>query len=459
MKAPTFDGVPTPEDYRAYLAQLLRSVLIGRSESLPLAQCAGRILAHDVTARIDVPGFDNSQMDGYALTAAAATRTERTFTVGREIPAGRPLQRSRASDDLAYPIMTGAPIPKGYDAVIPVEQSERIEYPDLPESYGRPSETVKLAPGTPGQFVRRRGEDVTSGQVLARAGERITPALLGALAAQGYTRITAACGPRVLVCTGGDEVLPSLTEEGHDTPASLANGQIHDANGPMLAALLAEDGAITRRIAIGDDPALLLQHLIEEHEEFAPDLVITSGGISHGKYEVVRNAIAKAPAEELPVALSWFGHVSQQPGGPQGVSVLDFSGHRVPVLSFPGNPVSTLISYVLMLRPFLRAGGPYGVPLQVASEAATHKNAPRGVLVLNGSHTTPATKSQYLRGRVRHRQVQPGVYRVELVPDVLTGSHLLHRAATADVLIELAAGVTYTGGETVPYYRLRLTED
>ena len=185
MISPEFNGTPSTEEYRAYLALLLREVFIGTAETVPLYHAAGRILAQDVTARMDVPSFDNSQMDGYALTAEAAEREDRIFTVGREIPAGRPLQRSRSSDDLTYPIMTGAPMPKGYDAVIPVEQSERIEYPDLPESFGRPSEKVKLAPGKPGQFVRRRGEDVVTGQVLARAGERVTPALLGALASQG----------------------------------------------------------------------------------------------------------------------------------------------------------------------------------------------------------------------------------------------------------------------------------
>ncbi len=186
---------------------------------------------------------------------------------------------------------------------------------------------------------------------MARSGERVTPALLGTLAAQGYTRVTVACGPRVLVCTGGDEIRPTLTEDGEDTATELAYGQIYDANGPMLTSMLVEDGAVVRRISIGDDPELLIEHLREEYETFAPDIIITSGGISHGKYEVVRNAIAMAPSLGLPIPLSWFGHVSQQPGGPQGVNVLDFNGHRLPMISFPGNPVSTLISYVLMLRP------------------------------------------------------------------------------------------------------------
>ena len=276
MIAPEFNGTPNTEEYRAYLALLLREVFIGTAETVPLDHAAGRILAQDVTARMDVPSFDNSQMDGYALTAAAVDREDRIFTIGREIPAGRPLQRSRASDDLTYPIMTGAPIPKGYDAVIPVEQSERIEYPALPESFGRPSEKIKLATGRVGQFVRRRGEDVVTGQVLARAGQRVTPALLGALASQGYARLTVAAGPRVLVCTGGDEIRSGTAGEDNASPDDLAQGQIFDANGPMLSAMLREDGATVRRIAIGDDPVELLHRLAAEYESFKPDIIITS---------------------------------------------------------------------------------------------------------------------------------------------------------------------------------------
>ena len=170
MHKPQFDGTPSTEEYRAYLALLLRDTFIGRAENLPLARATDRILAQDVLARLDVPSFDNSQMDGYALTAEGASRENRIFTVGREIPAGRPLQRSRASDDLTYPIMTGAPIPKGYVAVVPVEHSERIEYPDLPESFGRPSEKIRLPQAPKGQFIRRCGEDVVVGQIMARSG-------------------------------------------------------------------------------------------------------------------------------------------------------------------------------------------------------------------------------------------------------------------------------------------------
>ena len=121
--------------------------------------------------------------------------------------------------------------------------------------------------------------------------------------------------------------------------------------------------------------------------------------------------------------------------------------------------MSTLISYALILRPYLRAGGPYGVPHAVASEQASLNNAPRGVLVTDTPLTAPATKRQFLRGTLAMVEVEPGTYRVELYPDILSGSHLLHRAAQADVLIELAPGTTYTGGEAVPYHRIRLTDN
>ena len=114
MHKPQFDGTPSTEEYRAYLALLLRDTFIGRAENLPLARATDRILAQDVLARLDVPSFDNSQMDGYALTAEGASRENRIFTVGREIPAGRPLQRSRASDDLTYPSLTRDPRTAGY---------------------------------------------------------------------------------------------------------------------------------------------------------------------------------------------------------------------------------------------------------------------------------------------------------------------------------------------------------
>ena len=139
----------------------------------------------------------------------------------------------------------------------------------------------------------------------------------------------------MLVCTGGDEIRSGTAGEDNASPDDLAQGQIFDANGPMLSAMLREDGATVRRIAIGDDPVELLHRLAAEYESFKPDIIITSGGISHGKYEVVRNAIAKAHEADILVPVSWFGHVSQQPGGPQGVNVLDFKGHRVPMISFP----------------------------------------------------------------------------------------------------------------------------
>ena len=129
------------------------------------------------------------------------------------------------------------------------------------------------------------------------------------------------------------------------------------------------------------------------------------------------------------------------------------------MISFPGNPVEHPHLVRADFSPLPRAGGPYGVPHAVASEQATLNNAPRGVLVTDTPLTAPATKRQFLRGTLAMVEVEPGTYRVELYPDVLSGSHLLHRAAQADVLIELAPGTTYTGGEAVPYHRIRLTDN
>ena len=308
MIAPEFNGTPNTEEYRAYLALLLREVFIGTAETVPLDHAAGRILAQDVTARMDVPSFDNSQMDGYALTAAAVDREDRIFTIGREIPAGRPLQRSRASDDLTYPIMTGAPIPKGYDAVIPVEQSERIEYPDLPESFGRPSERFTLATGRVGQFVRRRGEDVVTGQVLARAGQRVTPALLGALASQGCARFDPL--RRVLACwcapaaTRFAPVPPVRTTPPRTTSRRAG---FRSPSRPMLSAMLREDGAT--RFAPSQSVTTPLNCCTPSGcrgtNASEPDTMITSGRIEgHGKYEVVRNAIAKAHEADILVPVS-----------------------------------------------------------------------------------------------------------------------------------------------------------
>lgn len=441
-----------PTRYARVVSDLLVATLVRRHHTLPLAQSLGRILAQDIRAQFSVPSFANSQMDGYALTGAASTRSRRIFTVGADIAAGTLVDNLEINDDIAYPIMTGAALPEGYEAVVPLEQSRPLSGPVDEAGFAAQGEDVELAFATAGQFVRQVGEDLSAGDLLARAGCKITPALIGALATQGLREVEVYAPVRLLVLTGGNELKAS-------TNSPLEKGTIFDSNGPMLQALAHEDGCVVHRLLTGDSPenltGLLAQALVAEE----PDLIITSGGISRGKYEVVRKGIeklAEGAGGAIGAGAYWFGHVSQQPGGPQGLALLSWQNSEtpdpcpgqleqpaiLPVICLPGNPVSTLISYHLLIRPAL---------------GRLHGKEPEkkfGTLVLDEPVRGPTHKTQFRRAKLSSRLTPTGARQVLLEPDAATGSHLLHRAAQAQALVELEAGITYRGGETVRYYDL-----
>lgn len=426
-----------PGDYARTVSNLLVTTLNRRTESLPLDQSLGRQLASNLHATYPAPSFANSQMDGYALTAQAGRRANRTFTVGQDIAAGSAPKNLEINDSIAYPIMTGAPLPEGYESVVPVEESRPLSGPADEAGFAARGERVELAPAPPGQFVRNIGEDIKAGELLAPAGSTVTPALAGALAAQGIGEVEVYAPLRLLVVTGGDE----LSAEG----TQPQTGRIFDANGPMLQALAQEDGCAVRKASSTDAVESFINLLVGELASEKPDLVVTSGGISHGKYEVIRRALASLaehPVDGIRVTECWFGHVSQQPGGPQGLALLETEGVTVPVLCLPGNPVSTLISYHLLIRPALD---------RIRGEEPEGKS---GKLVLGEPIQAPAHKTQFRRARLRYLTTEDGAQQALLEPDAATGSHLLHRAARANALIELEPGVTYSGGEVVRYYDL-----
>lgn len=434
-----------PVAYAACVRELVAATVTPTSQRLPLQQAAGRQLAESLYALIPQPSFANSQMDGYALTSAAAQGDCRVFRVGPDIPAGAPAGGLPVADDLVYPVMTGAPVPAGYTTVIPVERSRPlVGQPDAAEFVGEGGH-VELPQTSPGTFVRSVGEDVAAGQLLADTGSRLIPALLGALAAQGIGEVEVYRPLHLLIITGGDEVAPAST--------APAPGQIFDANGPVLTALACQDGCTTDHLPIGDSVENFIAALTGALAERTPDVIITSGGISHGKYEVVRlglTALAADPAARgtaaggtVRVLAHWFGHATQQPGGPQGLALLGIPAGRVlPVVCLPGNPVSTLISYHLLLRPAL---------VHLMGE---EREDACGRLVLDTPVTAPESKTQYRRARLI-RQVQPdGSVLTLLAPSAATGSHLLLQAARADALVELEPGCTYRGGELVRYIPL-----
>ena len=411
------------ETHQRTLVELLNSASHDDAALLPLARAAGRVLARDLVAEADLPPLANSQMDGFAVRVADLTPSvppQPGDVEGIELPVAdvRPAgaQPARHTPGTATAVMTGAVLPEGADAVIPVERVRPPRF-DVPAVTISPDVARSVTEGT---FVRAAGSDVARGAVALPAGTRLGAAALGACAALGLgpgTEVSVRTGPRVVVVSGGDEIAP----DGH----APRPGMYHDANGPLLAAWLSEAGAESvTRVRVDDDPDAFVRALDHVVTEARPHLVITSGGISAGAFEVVRQGLEREGRD------TWFGHVAMQPGGPQGHGT--FRG--VPVICLPGNPVSTWVSCEVFVRPALAAA--WGCC-----------PSPRWFTAELGEAVRPLdTRTQLRRGSMEH----PGdgtVPRVRLVGGA--SSHLLSAAAHADVLVrippgehELAAGTT-----------------
>lgn len=401
----------------AVLAPLLARPRAGESElEIGDPELHGRVTARACRAARPVPAFDNSQMDGYAVRAAdlasASPEAPVRLPVGVAAPAGAPQAEHRPGT--ATPVMTGAPIPRGADAVVPIEEADPAAFPRLvrpaeARSGAAPEGVAAFsAPIEPGRFVRRQGEDLGAGAEVVPAGARLTATRIGALAAAGIERVAVVPRPRVLLVTTGDEVAAGA---GSSPGADPGDGRIHDANGPMLAAALRAAGCEVRALHASDAPGSLLALLAGA----APaDLVVTAGGISAGAFEVVREALAPLGCE--------FHGVALQPGGPQGYGLVGLAegAEPMPVLCFPGNPVSSYLSAELFLLPALRRLA--GLPPERATVAR----------ILAHDVESPVAKHQLRRGTL-----DPDG-RVRVSPP---GSHLVAELAAAEVLVHLPVGV------------------
>ncbi|MGP5099432.1 molybdopterin molybdotransferase MoeA [Brachybacterium alimentarium] len=397
-------------DHVADALALLAPVRSG--EVLPLGALAvGRVARVDARSRVDVPGHDNSQMDGYAV-CTAHLEAALTADGSAAMPRGPMIAAGDAPGTLhagtARPIMTGAPIPQGADAVIPVEESAagRFEPGRGGEPEGSENGTVTLAPVSrdPGRYVRRRGSDTHAGDTVLRAGQVLTPARIAHLAACGLADVEVESRLRVIVLSTGSEIaVPG---------ASPVAGGVFDANGPGLSAALTAAGAeVVHCAAVPDDAAALLSRLRALVDSYDADLVVTSGGVSAGAFEVVRDAAGSAGVTMA------FPKVAMQPGGPQGIGTLDLPARRVPWLAFPGNPVSALLSCELIARPAL------GAPPR------TRLRLPVG---LELPEPSPLALEQYRRARL----LPSG--RVRLVGGA--SSHLIGGLAAADALVIVPVG-------------------
>ncbi|MER7073516.1 gephyrin-like molybdotransferase Glp [Terrabacter sp. NPDC000476] len=313
-----------------HLKAILSTLQPSPTQFTPLTEALGLVVARDVRAKVDLPHFDNSSMDGYAVQAASLEGADgspvRLRIVGEVAAGGDPTFTVQPGE--AARIMTGAPLPAGADAVIAVEDTD-----------GAATGEVECRAATrPGRYVRPRGEDVATGAVIVSAGEVVGARTVALLAACGHAGVEVHRRPHVVVLSTGAE----LVEPGKP----LGPGQIHDSNSFMLWAAAVGAGASAEiRAAVGDSEDELLDVLDEVVAE--ADAVITSGGVSMGAYDVVKSALKGEGID--------FVKVAMQPGKPQGYGLLTGpGGRRVPIFALPGNPVSSFVSFEVFVRPALR---------------------------------------------------------------------------------------------------------
>jgi molybdopterin molybdotransferase len=392
-----------------HLARVLERITPLPTQPRTLLEAVGLPVARDVLAPRAVPSFDNSAMDGYAVrrtdVGSALPQRPVALTVTAEIHAGDAPPHPLAPGT-AMRIMTGAPVPDGADAVVPVEWTD-----------GAADRVSILKPPTAGEHVRRAGEDVREGDVLLRAGEVLGPRQLGLLAGVGVDRVETAPRPRVVIMSTGAE----LVEPGR----RLGPGQIHDANSYLLTAAVRAVGAIAYRVpATADEPDAFREAL--DDQLVRADLVITSGGVSKGTRDVVKAVLRDDPG-------MWFGEVAMQPGKPQGFGLV--GEHRTPLFALPGNPVSTYVSFEVYVAPALRrlvGHSPESRPLYRAELTEPVRSIPG--------------RRQFLRGRFVADQ-----HGSRVTPVGGPGSHLLGALAAANALIVLEEDVTgVEAGKTVP---------
>lgn len=298
------------------------------TEYRDIESARGLSLSEDLHARLDIPRFTNSAMDGFAVRAAEVAIGKKIPVVG-DIAAGSASQTVLAAGS-AMRIMTGAPIPEGADSVLIVEHTENAVANMLatPPEYIVPTHVPNV-----GAHIRRAGEEVKAGSLMFPAGTVLTPERIGVVASLGYARVPVHRRVRVGVLATGSEL--------HNPEAQLRDGEIPDSNSYFVAALVEEYGADVERISASSDDVTSFVEIFDRLVDTC-DLVITTGGVSAGAYDVV-----KAALRERDVA---FHKVRMQPGKPQGFGVV----RGTPVVCFPGNPISVYVSMQLFGLPLLR---------------------------------------------------------------------------------------------------------
>ncbi len=409
---PGESGMRSLEDHRAYLLACVQELPpFGQQilDALDLAIC------EDVVSAVSLPGFDNSAMDGYAVRAADIHRAQERLPVRLpvvgEVPAGQSASH-RLSPGTAMKIMTGAPVPPGADTVVPYEATDRGT-----------DEVLVFAPRDVGAHIRRVGEDVEAGTTVLHVGDQLGPRRIGLLAGIGLDKVLVRPRPRVVVISTGSELVePGLPLRSPEL--------IYDSNSYLLSAAARAAGAQTFRVGLVSDDPDEVKELIGDQLVRA-DLILTTGGVSQGDYDVVKAVMPELGATD-------FAQVAMQPGKPQGFGLI--GEDRVPMIMLPGNPVSAFVSFEAFVRPVIRKL--MGVTPYV--RAAVRCQASRAM-------TSVAGKTQLARGIVS--TAASGIRQVELVGG--HGSHLMADLSRADALVLLPPEVDFVAaGDDVDVWLL-----
>ncbi|MFG3660182.1 gephyrin-like molybdotransferase Glp [Streptomyces sp. NPDC047706] len=400
-----------------HLEDILETVRPLEPIELQLLDAQGCVLVDDVTVPVSLPPFDNSSMDGYAVrvadVAGAGEEFPAVLEVVGDVAAGQ-AELLTVGPGQAARIMTGAPLPPGAETVVPVEWTDG----GLGEGPVTGMRARSLGPeGASGQVrvhrpaearahVRPKGSDVRAGDRALEAGTVLGPPQIALLAAIGRGTVRVRPRPRVVVLSTGSELVPPGEE--------LGSGQIFDSNSFALTAAARDAGAIAYRVGAVADDAETLRTTIEDQLVRA-DLMVTTGGVSVGAYDVVKEALSHVGDEDEPGSGIEFRKIAMQPGKPQGFGSI--GPDHTPLLALPGNPVSSYVSFELFVRPAIRTL--MGLP-------DVHRPRARATLAADKALTSPPGRRQFLRGSYADGRVTPvgGA-----------GSHLVAALAHADALI------------------------
>ena len=376
-----------------------------KTETLPLGECLNRVLAQNIIAADELPLFDNSSMDGFAIRAAdvthATSASPRSLRVVADIPAGSSPTVSLEPGEAAR-IMTGAQMPDGADAVVPVEDTDFNDHSAGTEA---PKDVQIFKAIHAGDNVRRRGMDIHTGDFVLHKGRRLKPQDLGLLAMLGFSQVIAYRRPRVALFSSGDELIA--------VDAPLEKGKIRDSNSYTIAALLENADAQVIRLGVAKDNFDSAQALFEKAVYLRVDLILSSAGVSVGAFDFVKSVIETHGSMD-------FWRVNMRPGKP-----LAFGNYKaVPFIGLPGNPVSAFVGFEVFVRPTMQKLG------------GSLNEGRQSVRVRSVEEINSDGRESYLRADVREEN---GVLVARLTGH--QGSGNIHSLVQANALLIIPAGV------------------